>query len=796
MDTIRVAARTLRKQWGFSTVVILSLALAISLNTTMYSVLDALIHPRVDVRDPDQLYRVQFYGDYKQVVPQEKRDSAMRSGVPGIEAEAWYDQVSTYGKSLMQAGRNFAEAAVGRASPEFFTLVGPRLVAGRFFTHADHDAGARPIVLNERVLGELFPHGENPLGATVTIGDSSFTVVGVMSRYADLPGEQMGGWTYGESRRREMFARMVRLRPGVTREQAERDLDNVAQRIAAAGGFGPKDVAFRFHKAAEPQFHAQRFHIAFIVAVLAVLLVACVNLANMQLARGIARRRELALRSALGASRRRIVTLLLTESVVLAAAGLIVGLVLTYWSAVALRAAIPPAIGSYIVEPQLSWRVLAFAVAATMACVVLIGLAPAVQVSRVDPGEMLKSGAGTGATRRHRRQYGYLVAAELALALGLLSGASVIVRSAFRASEDWFGFDPGPVVTGFDYASVTPGASTPESALLYATEQRLEHIPGVELASAALMHGVENNAVVVSDSGRGLREIPAPNYSFKSVTPTYLRSMGLPVIRGRDFRDGERDEPAVIIDELTAMRIWPNGNPVGALIKLGDMKSRAPFVRIVGVSGHRRRDLNHFVELATVNGVYLGEVLYLPGRNDVIEAKTRHGPMASIVVRAKEDGAPLPIALRRIGVIAPKSLGENFRLARMNRDFVAALFVLFAAIGVGLAAIGVYGVIAHSVAERRRELGVRIALGATSRDILDAVLRDSLVIALAGVAVGLFLTKYAVPLLGAFIFEDDLYNAPLFAGAAVFLIAIAGAAALVPATRATRVDPTESLRCE
>jgi putative ABC transport system permease protein len=740
------------------------------------------------------LYKVDYYGDYKHRVPIEEKDAALRSGVPSIEAEAWYDRISAYGNRLLEANHNFAEAPVGRTSPEFFAMIGQRLIAGRYFTKDDRDAPTPPIVLNERVLPELFPRGENPLGAKVSVGDSSYVVVGVISRYSDLPDEPIGGWIYGESKGREAFGRIIRLKPGTSRAMVEEDLALVAQRIAGVAGIGIMESAFRLHRLAESQFHAQRFHYAFVIAVIAVLLVACANIANMQLARAITRRRELALRSALGASRARIVRLLLVESTLLAAAGLALGLVLTYWSAIGLRAAIPPAVGSYVVEPQLSWRVLAFAIAATVACVMLVGLAPAVQASRVDPNEMIKTGAGTGATRTNRQQYGVLVAGEIALALGLLSGAAIMVRGATRMSDAWFGFDPGPVVNGWTNVNMPLNAKMPESQALFETAQRIATVPGVEVAAVNFTHKVDNNAVTVSDSARGVREIPAPNYSVKSVSPSYLRAMGLPIVRGRDFREGERDEAGVIIDEFTAMRLWPNANPIGAQIKFGDMKSRRPFARIVGVVGYRQPNAKRFFETAVVNGVFLGAVYYLPGPQDTV-ASGRYSPLVQVTARGV-DAPKLPIALRRAGVRNAVSLGERFRIERMSRAFVAKLFVAFALIGLCLAAVGVYGVVAHSVAERRRELGVRIALGANARDILRAVLRDSVVIALAGVALGLLATKYGVPLLQSFVFEDDLYNAPLFAGAALFLVTAAGIAAYVPALRATRVDPTESLRCE
>jgi putative ABC transport system permease protein len=793
LDSIRMALRTLRKQPGFTTVVVLSLALAIALNTTMYGVLDALINPRVDIRRPEDVFSVRLYGDYRNRVSTAQRDSAVRAGLRNIEAVALED--NGFGaRSTLEAGNNFVEGGVSHVSYGYFDLIGPRVIAGRTFIAADVDASPQPIVLGEAAAAVLFPGGAAAVGSTVRFSDTAFTVIGVVSRYSDFPDRRSEGWVIAESDQSRMFSRMIRLRPGSSAQAAQRDLDVVAQRIALASETDPKGVAFRFSRPAAPQFHAKQFHIAIVLAVIAVLLVACANLANMQLARGIARRRELALRSALGATRGKIVGHLLTESVLLAVGGLLLGIALTFSAAALLRASIPPAVGDYVVEPQMSWRVFVFALAATVTCVVLVGLFPAVRVSRVDPNEMLKSGAGTGATRKHRRQYGYLVAAEIALALGLLSGASMMVRSATNLQSDEIKVDLTPIVmAAASTGRVTTETSLPVSRVLQEAAARAAAVPGVAMAAASMNHGVTGAAVTISDSARGLREIPAPNYNYEIVSPSYLRTLRLPIVRGRDFLDGERDDGSVIVDEYTAAGLWPNGNPIGALIKLGDMKSNAPFVRVIGVAGliSRRRG-----GLPSINESRLRDIYYLPGPQDSIAVAPRSVRYAIVTIRASGNPARLLPVLRHAGILAPRWIGGDAIRERQSKRFVAALFSFFAAMGLGLAAFGVYGVVAHSVAERRRELGVRIALGASSRDILRAVLRESVAIALVGIALGLLATKRTAPMLVAFAIPDDVYNAPLFAGAALILLGAAAASAFVPAMRATRVDPTESLRSE
>src|SRR6185503_12946825 len=531
-------------------------------------------------------------------------------------------------------------------------------------------------------------------------------------------------------------------------------------------------------------------------AVIAVLLVACANVANMQLARGIARSRELALRTALGATRGRIIAHLLIESLMLAGIGLGLGLALTFAGNALLRASIPPSVGEYIVEPRMSWRVLLFAIGATMACILIVGVLPAIKVSHVDPNELLKSGAGTGATRRHRRGYGFLVVAELALTLGLLSGATVMVRGAIHSASAWLGYDPMRLATGYFIRRPARKEYILQSEWLSSVAQRMRALPGIVNAAADMSGSYAGGGALLADSS-GVRELIVAGYSYHVVSPSYFRTMGLPIIAGRDFRDGERDQPAIVIDEYTARKLWPNANPVGALMKLGNARSQRPFVRIVGVVGENdEHGKPQLVDLSDF-GATIGYVYYLPGPADTL-AMGPYGVAASVTLRTSRNPATVLQEMRTAGVTRALTMDDAMGLSRgrESRGFLAKLFTLFAALGLGLAAFGVYGVVAHSVAERRREIGVRIALGATARDVLHAVLRESVIIALLGVALGLLFTKYGVMLVAQFSANEDIFNAPLFAGVALFLASAAAASALVPAMRATRVDPTESLRSE
>lgn len=796
LDRLRVAARTLRKQPVFTAVVVLSLGLAIALNTTMYGVLDALVHPRTDVRDPAHLFWIRYFGDYR-IIDNAARDRALREGAPALERTAYITPWLTQG--LLEHGQNGTERAIAGVGLEFFSLLDARLVAGRTFVAADEHAEVTPIVINEQLAGALFPGEPNVVGERIKFGDTTFAVIGVLSKYTKLPELECDAFILSAPPERRAYIRAARLRPDVDRAVVERQLDRVSRRLALAAGIPPRDVAFRLKYFTDSEYHYQGFHVAVVLAVATILLIACANVANMQLARGIGRRRELALRSALGASRRRIIAHLLLESVLLATTGLVLGILLTSWATVGMHAVIPPSIGKLVVEPRWSWRVFAIAIAATISTIVLVGVGPSIVVSRVDPNELLKSGAGTGATRRQRRQYGYLVVVEMALALALLSAALVLMHTSTLMADDAAdGFDVAPLALANLIDPIAVGQKMALNTLMSGAVSRARATPGVANATAEYDKPVTGDSITIADSASGLRAIAAPQRAATIVSPSYLRTLDLPLVAGRDFIEGERDVQVALVDDYTAMSLWPNANPIGALIKMGTPASDAAYVRVIGVFGYRGRRMKQRYEMAEVNGMRMGRVLMLPSPRDSIAGAKQPFRLRLSVRSSTADATKLPLALRRAGFSSAATYDDAMGMARTRQSmsFIMALFFGFAGFALCLAAFGVYGIVAHSVAERRRELGVRIALGATSRDILHAVLRESVVIGLAGIASGLALIKCVESAADGSIFDDALTGTVVFAGAALLLLATTALSAFVPALRATRVDPTESLRSE
>lgn len=804
---LRIAIRSFARHRAFSVVAVLSLGLAIALNTTMYSVLDAMIAPRVDVDHPEQLHAMSVWGDrFGRITLQQRAD--ILASASGVFTTSMIESRGN-DRALLEHGRRVRRGAVAEVAPNIFAFLGVRPRAGRAFTDADYIDATQPIVISSAAAGALFPF-QSPIGLTLDVDGATHPIIGVIDRASQVPGSAYDVWMLPPPTTplASLPVNIARLRTGLSLKDVKPTIDELSRRygrLAAAAGETAQGAGFLLKPIEFRQFRFAGFHFALIGAVLAVLLIACANLANLQLARGLGRSRELALRAALGATRRDIVGQLLLESSLLAVAGLGCGLVATLWGNKLLEARIPPSVAEYVVAPQTSWRVFAFGIATGILCIIIIGLMPALHVSRTDPNELLKAGAGTGANAKNRRKYSLMIAVEMGLALAVLSGTALVVRSALVFRDYRTGFDVKPL------SRVWYFNRTPHVALRYADAQneilgRVAGVPDVESAAIEMFGYFQDHGVTAVDARGGARSYLALRQGFVVVSPGYLRTLRIPVIQGRDFADGIASEGQLIIDEQTARFFWPDGRAVGNQIKLGSDSSHAPWVRVIGVAKTVRTSVDKH-ELDNPDAPLphaIGQMYYRPAARDSFSAN-KFGYSATMVVRARHDPTHMPLSLRRVLGGGPTttlwnatSMEESMGLVelREGHDFVADVFQIFTMLALGLAALGIYGVVAHSVAERRREFGVRIALGADTRRILSSVLREGNAVALGGIAVGLLFTKYTMKWLQAFSFDGDQYDAPLFAAMAAVLFVVAIAAALAPALRATRIDPVESLRAE
>jgi len=810
LNHARFALRMLLRHKRFSALAILSLSIAIALNTTMYSVLDTMVSPKLAMREPDRLYGFIFYGDFRQKIPTAEKYRAYRAlkfpeGLTGSGRAPFSDQFA-------QRGRNLREINVDVILPNYFQVMGVRPRAGRLLSQADLDTPGRPVVVSERFWNQFFSDKSGFESATFTTGGGEVrTVVGVLSYESMFPGSQTDVWQLPLPADIEKIApTLARLKPGVTTDMAWAELESVRKRFAeTTGERNPGDAGFRLISATKPPFQAHGFHYALIGAVVAVLLIACANLANLQLARGVSRARELATRVAVGATRRDVVVQLMIESAWLALGGLVLGAVLTAWGMRMVNAYVPPTVAEYVTHTQVSWRVLVFAALATLVCLLLMGLLPAIRVSRVDVNELLKSGAGTGKSKGTRRQYGLLVISEVALALALLCSASLLMKAALTVMT----FEPGFQERGLLRTFVLTSADGPgdrrtvtqhSDALINAALS----VKTVTYAAIMTYKSPKTHAVSAERPGGIVEKDVARWFSYQLVTPDFFRVMKIPITKGRQFTVGETTVGAVV-DEPTARYFWPGTNPVGRMIKLDSTGAPGPWIPVIGVAKQvtpwfNRSDVDKAVE--RTRGI--GHIYVLAGNDTTIvqprSPKQRYALRIDLLVRTEGDEMQVAVDLRPalmdrvhgyVGVPQPGEATTGIAYLKARHGFMASLFTLFASLALGLAALGVYAIIAHMVAQRTREFGVRLAVGASARDIRQLVLREGNVLALAGIALGLILTANSAKWVRDFVFDDyDRYDSRVFAVAALTLFATALLASWIPARRAMRIDPVEALR--
>ncbi|MDB4893250.1 MAG: permease [Gemmatimonadetes bacterium] len=818
---VRIATRTLLRHPTFAITATLALALAIAVNTTMFSVLDAMINPRIGVRNPEQLHSLRYFGRIGKRVDVSERDRILgESGrtYSAVTASGFYG----FGGANVERGALVRLARVIIVRPNYFTVMGVAPLQGTLSPASDPATAATTVVISNRLRTEVFRDDESPIGQTIEVDARPYRIIGVTTRYAGAFSLDTDIWMFPRPGA-AIATNLIRLRSGMTKQDAAKELDVLAARLAIAEGESTKDSRFDISEITQ-QFEIQRFHWALIGAGLAVLIVACTNLANLQLARGLGRASELAVRSALGASRPQIVSQLMIESGVLAAAALVLALLLTLAGNALLQATIPPNVAQYVVEPQSSWRMVLFAATAAVMCLTLVGLAPAIRVSRVDLNSLLKSRAGTGAHRTNRRTYGALVVTQIALTLPLVSAAVLLSRSALRTAEadyrmrEEFGFDTGPLIVANFFFSAPAGTKLPIAEIAENLVSRARGVADVADAGIVFRQKPMNGVVTVEDTDGGIRETFAQSWSYEVVTPSYFRTMGLPIERGSDFPEGGNTVPALIMDRSTGWHLWPRSSPIGRMVKLDGARTAEPWIKVNGVVGDQlsqsARELRRAADTLRINHIYR-----LMTASDSVTASSIF-TLATLYVRAKRDPQRVASSVRRVlsdvaqPDFAPAS--EEVGAVRATRPprvqlfeeylgipqritvlrFIAGLFTTFGVLALGLSALGVYGIVAQSVADRKREVAVRISLGATSSNIVHALLREGNVLVLAGVAIGLYATKQTIGWLGSFLGEVDLTNALLFGAVCVALFAAMVLSALVPAVRATKLDPMEVLRAE
>jgi putative ABC transport system permease protein len=802
MQDMRYGLRMLAKVPGFTAVAVLTLALGIGANTAIFSVVNVVLLKPLPFHNPERLMVLSEANErqpHVSVSYPNYFDWRQQNHV--FEAMASF-QPTDFNLAGMSEPENLGGGVV---SSNLFRTLGVKPLLGRDFLPDEDIKGTQPVVILSYSLWQRRFGGEpGAIGKTLALDGTPYTIVGVLPpQFVMYDGSQLYtpiGVRMGEERMTERGAHddtsvVARFKPGVTAAQAEAEMDTIAQRLERQ--YPTTNTGYRVAmQSIRDQFVGDSGPpiLVLFAAVCFVLLIACVNVANLLLARGVARERETAIRSALGASRFRVVRQLLTESVVLAVMSGALGLLLGAWGLTSLLALIPEDARQGM-PVGINSGVLVFTALLTLATVVVFGLVPALQVSKTDLIETLREGGRTTSGGVERLQLrSLLVVSEIALALVLLISAGLMIKSFSRLLAVDPGFNPENVLTmqvnlrGPKYDKPAQAAAFCQQAL-----QRIRTLPGVTAAALGtdLPLTDSHSRGDITIEGQPLPAIDQfPHPDFHTISPDYFQAMGIPLMAGRYFTDSDTAQApgVVLISESLARRFWPNGDAVGKRLLVGHPAPKNPWLTIVGVVSDTKQ---YGLSAQTKWEVYR---FYL-----------EHPPSDfRIVVRAAPNPEGLTSAItsevHRVDKDVP--VHDEVTLQRVVSDSVGTqrvtmlLLGLFAALAIVLAAVGIYGVVSYSVGQRTHEIGVRMALGAERRDVLRLVVGKGFTLTVFGVSAGLVGALVLTRFLSSLLFGVRPTDAIVFGGVSLLLAGVALLASYVPARRATRVDPVVALRYE
>ena len=794
LQDLRFAVRSLRRQPGFVAVVLATLALGIGTATAMFTVVNGVLLRPLPFHDPAKLTMIRIVGADGMLYPLPDADFlALRASHPAFERVAVY---APTGFNLTGTGTPEVVRSAW-VTGEFFPTLGVQPQLGRFFGPADDAPGAADVV----VLGHAFwtrRFAANPaiIGQTVRLDDVSCTIVGVARPGMQFPRRELDLWrnrTIAPPSRRGPFylLGLARMQPQTTLSSAKANLDAVASTLKQQ--HGPGNWSFQAVPLTEAVVGDARTPLYLLFGAVGILLlIALANVANLLLARATSRQREVAVRAALGAGRARIARQMLTESALLSLAGGALGIAL---GIVLTRALLP--LGELIIprvsEIQVDTRVMLFALAVSLVAGLLFGIAPALQVSGTNLVEPLRDDQRAGAGRSRRTLQRTLVVAEIAMTLMLSVGAGLLIRSLVRLQHVDLGFESSNLLT---FQLSLPDARYKDEnasrAFYERLLERLRTVPGVQQAATAVSLPPDQVTVTDGFTAEGQRYAvgdAAPVGTLMIVSDSYFSALGIPLVRGRLFDSQDRDGAAgvVIVNRTLADRYYPNGDAVGRRFRIGGPeRPKNSWMRVVGIVG----DVKYSGLAEPPDPAF-----YLPFRQNswsgqYVVVRTAMPP-ASVIGPVRDAvwsiDRELPIARIRT---MDQMLGE----ASADSRFRAYLLGAFGALGLVLAVIGVYGVMAYAVAQRTRELGVRAALGARPKDLVALVVRDAGLLASAGVMLGLIGAWTVTGLAQKLLFQVTPRDPATFAVTAAVLAGAALLAGWLPARRAGRTDPIEVLR--
>jgi len=794
VSDIRFAFRSLAKSRTFTIVALLSLALGIGANVTVFSLVNALAFRPLPFPEASRLVDLHEFSATKLC-----SGCSVGTSYPGfVDWRANARSFSRMGAYVERpfniSGTENAERVGGAlVSAETFPLLGVHPMLGRSFTRDDDRVGAAPVVmLGDAIFASRYGGDRRIIGQTIRVNGVPHTVIGVMPprfrfpEFADLwvPFEPNAA---GGNRDQRDFSVVARLKPGVTAAMADEEMHVIAksleERYPEQKDWTAQATRFRISEAMPGSLYA-----ALLGAVGFVLLIVCANLAGLLLARGAGRQREIAIRLALGATRRRIVRHLLTESIILSAAGGALGLLLMSWAIDVIRSVAGDRL-PYYVALDVDRATLGFALAVSILTGLLFGLFPALRASAPDVHTTLKE---SSTTIKKSMARGMLVIGELALAMILLAGAGVLMRSVVRIATPERGHEELDLLTGdLEFLDARYGDSTSVNTAVTSILDRLQNAPGIVSASAHAFQfvagfGRSDRSIRAEGADSALARSVSPRFAFV-VTPGYFATERLPIRAGRGFNAQDRlgSQPVVIINQRMADVLWHGQSPLGRRIKLGAADSLS-WLTVVGVVGDitARDTVTHYAYVPFTQTAHNQRVtLLLRGSADPLSLV----PTVREAVRSVDEDLP---------ILGLQTVRQQRRSNYAPYQLYAMTMGSFAVFAILLAAVGLYGVVAYNAAQRTREIGVRIALGAEAKHVMAMIAGQGGRLVLLGIVLGTAGSMLLLRVLRAMLFGASPIDLPVFAAVAALLALTAALAIWLPARRASRIDPLEALRAE
>ena len=801
---LRYGARMLMKKPGFTLVAVMTLALGIGANTAIFSVVNAVLLRPLPYPEPERLVMAYLANPAQ---GQNRSSLGMADFLAVRERNQSFEKVTafSFGSFTLTGGERPEQISGAWVSADFFATLRVAPARGRAYQIEDErPENPRVIVISHDFWQRRLAADAQVIGKTINLNSTPYTVVGVMPesfRFALTPEAEL--WPVRVIRpprgRPPYFNRCVgRLKPGVTEQQAQADLSAIAAQVQKQFPDSPYSAMTTRPLMTSVVGDVQQALLVILGAVAFVLLIAAANVANLQLARAASREREMAVRLALGANRWRVVRQLLTESLMLAVVGGAVGLFLAVWG-IDLFRTLGPANLPRLQEVNLDGRVLGFTMLAALLSGIIFGLVPALQSSRADLNEALKEGGRAGTESHGRKRLrGLLVVAEVALTLVLLVGAGLLLKSFLRLQDVNPGFRPDHLLTA--QISLPPARYNDDQKIIAFHQDllnRTKNLPGVQAAGMSM--SLPPNLLQISNPF-GIEGRPLPHGQARplaeemTISSEYFTALGVPLLRGRFFTDADKaGAPQVmIINEAMARRYFPNEDPVGKRLQTGDPNPNSPWETIVGVVGNVKYAGLEAEEMPTMYVPYTTPGWVSWSRSMYLVVRTAGEPLglaSALRQQVRELDQDLPVVgLRAMEQVIHESVTEP--------RFRTSLLGLFAAVALLLAAIGIYGVISYAVTERTHEIGIRMALGAQTSNVLRLVIVQGMKLALVGVAIGLAASLALTRLMKSLLFDVSPTDPLTFAAIAVLLIAVALLACYLPARRATKVDPMIALRYE